>query len=476
VAIEPVRQGTVSSEISTLAASLLARERTPIQTLQTRQNELNQRTSVLSTLKTRLIALQTELDSLAGTGTLSPFAANAVTSSDAHVLTASATAGAATGTLSVTVSQLAKRSTHATHRYADSGTVISAAGTGVFAFGLTMAGTTYNVTVSIGVGDTDKTVLDNLAGAITSAVSGKASAVRVATESGMSRLSLSSAETGTGNKLSFTDTGGLLARIGIVNPSPTAATATTGGYIYEDLANHELDATLIVDGLTYYRATNTVTDLVAGVTLNLKSTSLSALTVKIQPDVDKAVAKIKDFILKYNDVLDYLVQQTATDPKAHTRAPLAGDPVFGSLAGQLRARAATRVTSQPAGTPDSLAALGLTSDRSGKLSVKDETALRDTFITNPAAVASLFNQATVGVAATLKTFVDGYAKATGQITATQNQISVRVNGLKTQIDRMNEALARKQVRLEEQLARNQALLTKLSRQSGQIANILGALA
>jgi flagellar hook-associated protein 2 len=474
MAVSTVRQGTVSSDIQALAAALLAKQREPITALQSRQTALSRRSSVLGSLKTRLLALRSELDGLASIGTLSPFATKSATSSETSVLGVTAAANAAVGTLSITIDQLARRATHASNRYSDAGTTLSGAGTGTFAFTITIGGTDYDASVTINGGDTDKTVLDNVAAAINTALGAKGSATRLAPTAGTSRLSVSSATSGTGGKLAFTDTDGLLARLGIVNGSPTAATDTTGGYLYEDLGDHELDAKLVVDGLTYYRESNTVSDLVTGVTFTLKATAATAVTAQIQPDADRAVQKVKDFIAKYNDVLDYLGQQTATDPKAGVRGALVGDPVFFQLGNQLRVKLAGRVASQASGAPDNLGAIGLATDSTGKLTVKNETTLRDAFVNDPAAFAALFN-AEDGFATILRTFVDGFAKTTGTIAANQNQINVRINGLKTQIDRLNESLLRKQAALENQLARNQATLTRLAQQSQQISNILSVV-
>lgn len=472
MAVSSIRQGTVSSDISQLAAALLARDRQPIKTLEDRRNQLNQRSTVLATLKTKLLALRGMADTLGGIGTLSPFAAKSTSSSDAGVVTASATANGAVSTLGVKVQQLAHRATHVSDRFDDAATTISSAGAGTFTFSVTIAGTAYNGSVVITAGDDDKTVLDNLAGAIATAVGSKGSAVRVQTETGKSRLSVSSADTGTANKLTFTDTGGLLARVGLYRATPTAATDTTGGYLYEDLGGHELDARLMVDGLTYYRGSNTVSDLITGVTLTLKATSATEVSVKVQPDADNGLTKIKDFIAKYNDVLDYLAQNTNTDPKKGTRGVLASEPVFADLAGQLRLKIATRVGSQATGKPDSLAVLGIASGADGKLSIKNETELRDKLVNDPGAVTTLFSAAD-GIAVQLEAFVDNYAKASGQIALSQSQITLRVSNLKTQIDRANDQLARKQALLEDQLARQQAMLQRLAQQAGQISSFIG---
>lgn len=469
MAVQNVRQGTVSAEIAELAAALMARQRIPLQALQDRRTQLNSRSAALTTLRTRLVTLRSELDSLAQAGTLSPLSGKAATSSDDKILTATAGASAANGAVSITVGQLARRATHASDVYTDTATSIADAGTGTYAFRLTIAGTDYDVSVTIDPGDTDKAVLDELAAAITTALGSKGTAVRVQTATGESRLSIGSAETGTANKIAFTDTDGLLARIGVVHGAPTAATDTTGGYVYDDLGNHELDARLVVDGLTYYRDSNTVSDLVSGVTLSLKAASASAVTVKIQPDADRAIAKLGSFIAKYNDVLDYLKQQTFVDAKAGTRGILSLDSAFRLLGTELKRQAATVVASQGAGQVNSLAALGIRADGEGKLSIADETKLRETFLADPAAVQSLFNAAD-GVATTLEALVDKHTRSDGTIAQTRNSITARISGLNGQIARMEESLAKRQAQLELQLARSQAMLQNLARQGSQIGS------
>ncbi len=473
MSITSTGQSAVSSAVSQVAAALLSKEKIPITNLQNQRSTLTQQSSVLGTLKTKLAALKATLDNLAGTGTLSPFTAKTVSSSEPAILTAAATSGAAVGTLAITVQQLARRAVHVTDVFANTGTSLSDAGTGAFTFSLAVGGTTKDVSVTVNAGDTNQTVLDNVASAVTTALEGKASAVRVQTETGKSRLTVSSIDTGTSSKITFTDTDGLLARLGIVHASPTAATDTTGGYLSDDLGNHELDARFLVDGLTYYRESNTVSDLVGGVTFSLKGVSTSAVSVKTEADADHAMDAIKDFIAKYNDVLDTLGQNTAVDPTAHTRGPLALDPIYSTLGGALRRHVATVVTSQAAGTANNLAALGIKSARDGKLSISDETALRKTFGDNPGAFASLFNAAD-GVAPVLKAFVDGYARATGTITQSQNAITARVTSIDAQIKRRQDALAKRQAALEDQLARQQAVLDQLTSQVNQINTIIAA--
>jgi flagellar hook-associated protein 2 len=229
-----------------------------------------------------------------------------------------------------------------------------------------------------------------------------------------------------------------------------------------------------MNGVTLYRDSNTVTDAISGTTLTLKSGSPTAVTVKIEPDAEQALESIKNFIAKYNDVLDHLNQNTTVDRKAGRRGSLALDPVFSALAGQLRATEATRVTSPAPGRPNSLAALGIRAGVDGKLGVADESTFRSTFRTEPAAVSDVLH-GPAGVVGALDRLVASYSSYNGQIALSQNQLTLRIGAFDAQITRTNGLLAARQVRLEDELARGQSLLQKLKAQASQMSRITALL-
>lgn len=462
------------AQIADLASRLLARDRIPLQRLQDQETLLNKRSSVLGTLRTKLLSLKSVLDDLVQPSTLSPFAAKSATSSDATLLDVAASPSASVGSHTLVVNQLAKRSTFASNVYTNTGTAISGAGTGTFSFSLTINGTAYTASVTVNAGDTDQTVLNNVATAITNAVSGKATATVVTTQTGSSRLSLASTATGTSNNITFTDTNGLLGRLGLTNA--TVATSTAGGYIYKDLGNHELDAQVTLNGLTYFRESNTISDLITGLTFTLKAADATkTATVNVGPDADGILAKIKDFITKYNDVLDYIAQNSTIDTKGGQNGVLVLDAVSSGLGSQLRSLAATLVSSATAGKPNSLPALGIQAGPDGKLSISNETTLKDTIKSDPTAVSTIFAATADGVATKLDTFVAGFTGAAGRIAQTQNLISVQISGLDRQIARMKDALDKKQLALQKQLARDQAVLVALTSQLQQVQRFFGNL-
>jgi flagellar hook-associated protein 2 len=474
MAIGPVRQGTVSQDIRDLASALLSRQRAVVDAYARQRSALQDAVTSLDGISGRLAALRSALDVLARPGTLSPFAAMRADSSQPDALGAEVTPSAAPGVVEVAVQQLARRATHASDVYVDAGGVIVSQGVGTFTFVITVAGVDYPVTVELFAGDTDAQVLDRVASAITSAAGEAVSAQRVQTESGQSRLVVSSLETGTGHRLLFTDTDGLLARLGIVHASPTAATDTTGGYVADDLGNHELDARLTFNGLAYVRERNTVDDLLPGVTLTLRAVTAGPATVRIGPDASAGVDALQAFVRAYNDVVAYLRSQTAVDPDQHTAGPLAHSLPARTALARLRAQATASVASVAAGAPDSLAALGIRANRDGTLAITDETALATTVAEDPQAVAEVFRAAD-GVAERLLALADELTGPAGTLTADRAQRSQRVTGLDRQIARLNERLAVEQSRLEVSLARSQALLQALTGQQTQIRSILGGL-
>jgi len=66
------------------------------------------------------------------------------------------------------------------------------------------------------------------------------------------------------------------------------------------------DAIFSVDGINYTRSTNSVSDVLGGVTLNLHSPTTSSVTISIANDTDRALDSITTFIVQYNEMIEKL--------------------------------------------------------------------------------------------------------------------------------------------------------------------------
>jgi flagellar hook-associated protein 2 len=284
----------------------------------------------------------------------------------------------------VTVSQLATG--QASRTTAAVATRTTALGTGTLT--LTLGVATYNgdktamtgfaagsgtpVTIDIAAGATS---LDGVAAAINAKAAGVTASV-VTDADGSAYLSLKGA---TGAAQAFTleatdDPSGNLAQLN-VGVGAAGAALTAGAQ----------NARLTVDGVTVERGSNTISDLVAGVQLQLTGTSNTAVALTSSTPTAALKSSISDFVDTYNEVLNKLTEQL--DPQT---GPLRGDAAAQTLLRSLRALTTKAVLSNvAAGTPTTLGEIGVKTNRNGTLSVDDATVTR-ALTNSPDAVEAMF--------------------------------------------------------------------------------------
>jgi len=77
---------------------------------------------------------------------------------------------------------------------------------------------------------------------------------------------------------------------------------------------------VVVDGITYNRSSNTINDIVPGLTLNLMGPTIGTSSIQLTRDTSAMKTNLQDLITAFNDVNTFL--KTASDPKST-------DPDFG---------------------------------------------------------------------------------------------------------------------------------------------------
>ena len=238
---------------------LLTIERRPIDELDQEATAIEATKASVATVGSKLAALRTSVGALA---TVDDVLVRKASSSDEQVLTAAAGAGAARGSLTITVSRLARGSAAgATAGVASpTSTIASAAGSFEFHVG------TSAVHHSVSVGTT--TTLEQLADAINDLEAGvTAATVNVGTAATPDyRLQLVSQATGDASTITIDQDDTTLA----------VQTTQTG----QD-AQFTLSA---FPTTTFSRATNSFSDVLAGVTIALKSQGTATVTVDDDPD------------------------------------------------------------------------------------------------------------------------------------------------------------------------------------------------
>jgi flagellar hook-associated protein 2 len=453
--------------------SYLTYLRAPITALENQKSDLEVKYAVFTDLREKMRDLEDLADELAKTGTQSSFLSKSVTSSNTSVLTATAGASAASGAHTIFVTQLARAHTVASGRYTQDATTLGTAHSGTKTFSVTVGSDTYDVSVEIESGGTDEEVLGAIAAAINEASEGEVSASVILDTPTTARLTMASGTTGTVGTMSFTDTDGLLASLGMTNA--TEATDTVGGYIYADLGANELDALLTVDGLNVVSSSNQIENMITGLSITLlaeQEAGDAAVTLAVDLDGGAIKSKVQEFLDAYNDAYEYLHAKTAVDGETYTRGILAGEFSYLSLRSGLRGAMVGYISGTDS-VYQALSQIGITSSRTGSFSISDSTALEEAIETDLQGVAALFNSEN-GIATALDAMISRYVGIEGTIATSQKAINDRIDRIEDSLDRQEKALSiREKVLRDQYYALQEALYALQS--SNQIATSLAAL-
>ena len=451
---------TYSISLNDYLNQYLAYARQPITRLESQKSNLEVKSAVFTDLTSKLNSLDDILDRLSGAAASTVFRSKIVTTSNETVAIASATSDAVAGSHTVFVTQLAKAHTVVSNRYDQEGTSLSQTHSGTKAFSITVDGETYDISVTISAGETDQTVLANVAAAINDAADGRVGASVVADTPSTAKLSIRSGSSGTAGAMTFTDTDGLLGSLGATNASQ--ATDTVGGYVYADLGGNELDALLVVDGINVVSSSNVLENAVGGLTITLlaeQEIGDGAATLTVSIDVETIKSELEDFLTAYNEVFSYLVGKTRIDGITYERGILSTDFPYISLRMNMR-QAMNTILGGSDYDYGALSQIGITSNRSGSFSVSDESLLEEVLSANPQPLEDLFGSEG-GIATTLASLISTYTAPSGTIATSQEGIRSRIDMIDDRIERQEAYLRLREEDLRKQYAALQDALYTL---------------
>ncbi|MGZ3597207.1 MAG: flagellar filament capping protein FliD [Syntrophales bacterium] len=151
------------------------------------------------------------------------------------------------------------------------------------------------------------------------------------------------------------------------------------------------DATVNIDGVDVTKSSNTIDDVIPGVTLNLLNADNGSTTINLNVtrDTDTVKKNIQSFVTDYNNVMSYISKQSSYDTTTNTTGGvLFGDGTLLSVKSDL-----TSAITQPIwGVNSQFSILGLAGinlDDKGQLSI-DDTTLTNYLQTNFNDIVSLF--------------------------------------------------------------------------------------
>ncbi|RLB12978.1 MAG: hypothetical protein DRG39_00375 [Deltaproteobacteria bacterium] len=236
-------------------------------------------------------------------------------------------------------------------------------------------------------------------------------------------------------------------------------TATVDGYDMQVTTGQ--DAQIEVNGNVITSGSNSITDVIPGVTLNLKEADPNTtVTLTVEHDIDTIISTIESFFNSANDIISYINDQYEFEEG--NAKPLSGDQTLHMLKMDL-----TEDLKDPVNGLDSnknfLSWIGITTDNNGIFSVDEET-LREKLATNFDDVRNLFISAasSTGVAARISDFVDNVTDSleNGYVYTRINTLNTTIAGIDDEIENMERSLEIKRENLYQQYYALEQLITQ----------------
>lgn len=432
--------GLVSGlDTNAIIDKLVAIEKQPITTYQKHQSDDNTKLSTLASLVSKVQALSDASNALATSTKANPVGA---TSSDSSRVAATASTAATSGSYALIVDHLATAQANTSSRFVES----KAPGDG-------------SLTITVGSGDpfTVSYEQDDKLEDVAASINGKAAGVvaSVVNDGTRYRLVIASTKTGVTNGFTVDESG---ASLGFEDPGSQTTPP--------------LDAAFSLNGIDITRSTNHVTDVITGVTLDLRSaTPVGGAATSITVGLDQSVltTRIQTLVSTYNDVAKVLNSELS-----FSGVKRGNDTLFGD--GALRDLQRTIASAFGGGYGvSSLSALqfGIELQKDGTMTF-DSSKLGTALAANPTGAQVLFaGDNTAGLAQKLKTSLDVFIRPVdGRLVAKQDALKKDITNYDNLITQTNEAAAKMEARLRKQYAAMEQALSNLQTQSGVISTLI----
>jgi len=472
----------------TLVNQLADVERTPQKRLRAEQSTLFNRNNAFGSIKTQLAVLKNRTDSLSSNNVLQ---ARKATVSDSTILSATASAGAASGTYTFDVTQLAT----ASKTVGTSGIGANLYPTNNVTSG-TLASKGFNPPISAGTitvdgkqitidptVDTLDDIFDRIDAATTSNIQGTYSAstdtITLRRLGGGGAPLVVGSATDTSNFLSVArlsnngtnelSAAGVNISYDRVNDQFSLTNKVTGnlGVALEDVTGNFLAAAGLTSGATFTAGNDALYTINGGSVLNSHSNTLTeettgieglsiallktgTSTISLASDSSAIKGAIKSFIEDYNraqSTIDSLTSSSTDSVGKVTRSTLAGDSDANEIASKLRAIAFNQATGLT-GTLNSLAKIGIdTTGTTDQLTLENEAALDNAIANNLSGLKTLFNDPDKGIATKLKAYLEKTIGDDGTLIARQDALTKQSSEIDLQVTDLEKRVQANRLRL-----------------------------
>ena len=414
-------------DLSTLLTNLRTSEESALTTITNRQKQESARLSAYGQLSNVIEKLQTAAKAFEGTTTFGQYA----TTQTGESFTSSATSKAVAGTYKINVQSLASSQTLIAAGQADKAA---------------QNGTGGDITFTLANGESKTVSLGN-----GTSLNDIAAAINADPELGINATIINDGDANTPFRLMFTtaETG---TQAAISNIKVSNHDGDLGNLLDIDKMSGQAatDAQVEINGIVISNGSNTLEDVIEGVTLNLSKADGEVQTLTVSKDDDKAKAAIKSFVDAYNSAQAFIKTNTAYN-EASGGSVLIGDST--TRTAQTRLRDILNIEADSGGVFSRLSEIGITTQIDGSLKIDDEK-LSKALDTNRDDVAKLF-QGTNGIASRTESITKALINSTDGIVTTAR------TGAQKIIDDLGEQLIRKQEQIDAKMEIYRIQFTKL---------------
>jgi flagellar hook-associated protein 2 len=416
-------------DIAAIVTSLTSAKAAPLTNAINRSNTaLNAQVSAWGTFNSALSTFQATLTALQDPAQL---AGRTATVGDATIATATATSSAVTGQYSIAVQNLATAASLSSAPNSAGATAVVGTGTLQISVG--------GVLDSVAIDSTDNS-LQGIAAAINSSAGNPGVTASILTTSDGARLVLTGTKSGATNGILVTQSGGDGGLASLVyDPANNRTTLTQ--------TQAAQDANFTVNGYAATSASNQVTSVISGVTLNLLKASAASTgtpptytptTLTIGNDTAGAQTSIGTFVSALNGLMSSIQSLSSYDPTTQTAGPLLGNAAVQSFQSQLY-KILGQVNAGITSGPNSLAAIGIGANAQGTYSSNSAT-LGNALTGNLDSVSKLLSGPN-GIATQINTLVTQYTQAGGLLDTISNGLKTSLTNNANQLKDLNARMA-----------------------------------
>jgi len=439
----PITSAGIGSglDVNSIITGLMNVERQPLTLLASKKSAFQTQVSAFGSLKSALSSFQTSVSALSSPA---KFNVQTAISGNADVFTATSNGSAAVANYAVTVNQLAQQQKLGSAGFTN---ISDPVGTGTLSisFGTFTPAVLVPPTPSAFTPNPNKTDISVTINSSNNSLAGLRDAINVQNASvtasivndgSTNRLVVTSKDTGEVNSLKITTVD--------TDDSNNTNTAGLSRFAYDPTAaigsGKNLDplqdaknALLNIDGIPVVKSSNSVTDAIEGVTLNLFKTSNSlSVNLGITTNQDKIKESVTAFVDAFNKLDTTMRNLTKFGGEGGSSGPLLGDSTTRAITNQIKGVLSKSIDG--AGSLTTLNQLGVSFQRDGKLAL-DATKLNSAISTNVKDIAALFAPSAKATdplitfsGSTSKTQSGTYAVAVSQLGSTTTNIVGTING------------------------------------------------